>query len=342
MSKPKLLLIRYAAFGDFIYMSALLPFLFEKYDVHFEMNTKGAHLFHDDPRFVGKSYFAIEDYDPQDYPTAFEKRWQEVREAVKADHELNLNGTLEATCIAERFQPEFFESVGNRRVRFGVHGFYDTVFERAGIDMPVDLNTAGMWFSDEEMAWGEKWRARHKDQFVVIIPMAGSTRQKLFHPYQEIADAIIAQHDNAVVYFAGDTSLADFVPKGPRYFSMCNLMPIKQSVLMTKFADMVIGPETSLLAAAGMWGTPKIMFCTTSSVWQICQYHKNDFSVQADIWCSPCHRSIYAATDCHEMLKKDDGEPLYPACTKRVPVATILERVHHIHANNPKRSVSPL
>ena len=60
--KEKLLLIGYRAYGDWLYASPALPYLFEKYDVHLETSYKGYELFHDDKRFKSISIFDIENY----------------------------------------------------------------------------------------------------------------------------------------------------------------------------------------------------------------------------------------------------------------------------------------
>jgi hypothetical protein len=101
--KPKLLLIGWRAYGDWLYASPSLPQLFEKYDVHLETNTKGKDLFYDDPRFLSKSYFEVGRYPKEKQLQAAEERWAELERQIKPDKTINLWQSLEVECICERF-----------------------------------------------------------------------------------------------------------------------------------------------------------------------------------------------------------------------------------------------
>lgn len=335
-AKPKLLLIAYRAFGDWLYTVPLLPYLFERYEVYLETNIKCFQLVHNDPRFKWVSVFGYEAFAQSEWETIFPKRWEAVKEAVKPDRVLNLNGTLEVTCIAERWQKEFSLPIPERQQLFGKTAFIDAVFERAEIPVPENLKLDELYYDETELAWGERWKKSHEKDFVVIIPIAGSTSQKVFHNWLDVANGILERYENAVVYASGDEVCGKLVPQHPRIRNMCGNNPIKQSFLMAKYADMVIGPETGMLVAAGMWGTPKIMLGTTSSLYQMTKYHKNDFSLQAPIYCSPCHRAIYCESDCHEMRGDREKQTLYPACSKTFSTEKILEIVGGVYERSTK------
>jgi ADP-heptose:LPS heptosyltransferase len=332
-SKPKMLLRCYRAIGDTIYTAPLFPFLTEKYDVYVDCSMKVYQLLQGDPRFKSIAVFAFEQFKPEEYEVEFKKRWELIREQVKPDVELDMNGTIEVTCIGEDFQKEFHYPVGLRRVVFGSTSFYESIFARCGLTIPNPFITEGLYFSETETAWAEGWRKRNEDQFIVMMPFTGSTYQKRFENCLEVTDQILAKYPDSVVYLAGDESAHEKVPSGnPRIRSICGARAsIKQIVHMTKYSDCVVGPETFVVAAAGMWGTPKIMLATASSVHQLTQYQRNDFSFQAPIWCSPCHRAIYKPEACETMLRDKDGNVLYPACTTKFAVEPIMERVDKIY-----------
>lgn len=333
--KEKLLLIGYRAWGDWIYTAPIIPILTEQYDVYFEINTKGWTLFHDDPRFKQIAlYQDFENHPREDYAKMFEERWQKMRELVKPDKELNLNGTLECACIGEDFQDQFHWPVGERRAFYGKKGFYDAVFDRAGIEVPKDLNLQGLYFWPDQEETVLKWRNKYKDNFLVVIPIAGSTVQKIFHTFKDVVVSILEKYPDAIVYLAGDEACEQHVPDHPRVKSMCgDRVTMKQAVHMMKYADMVVGPETGLLAAAGMWGTPKVILSTTSSVWQMTQYQKNDFSVQAPIHCSPCHRAIYFEDDCETPILNSEQKFQATACSKMFRTEDIMQRVDYVYNN---------
>lgn len=332
--KQKLLLIAYRAFGDWVYTSAVLPYLVEKYDVYLEVNTKGYQLFYDDPRFKELIYWkGFDRIKPEDREVEFKKHWDSLRERIKPDVEINLNGSLEVECIAEHFQDEFWLPVGQRRAIFGPNGFYDAVLRRCGMTMADVKSLNGFYWSPEQTKHVESWREKHKNDFVVILPVAGSTAQKIIHNVKDIAVTILDRYPDAVVYLAGDEACRPVMFEHPRVRSMIgNDVSPKQAVHMAGYADMVIGPETFLLAAAGMWGTPKIIHATTSSIWQMAQYQDNDFSIQAPIHCSPCHRSIYFQGSCENPIYNGDQWQA-TACSMLFRTADIIERVDHVHKN---------
>ncbi len=334
IKKPKLLLLGYRAFGDWIYTCSIFPELFKRYEVYLECNTKGYMLFHDDPRFKKVAYFAeMDTTKPEDREEVFKARWAKLREQVQPDVEINLNGSLEIVCIAERMQDELFLPVGERRKIFGHNGFYDAVWDRCSIPLdPNKFEPNGMYFWPDQEEHVQKWRDKHKDDFVVIMPIAGSTAQKVNHAYKQMALAILEKYPNAFIYLAGDEACRPFGFEHPRVKGLFgNDVDVKQIVHMTKYADMVIGPETFLLVAAGMFGTPKIILSTTSSVWQMAQYTKNDFSIQAPIHCSPCHRAIYYEGDCETPLVDAENKFLATSCSKMFRVEDIINKVDYVY-----------
>jgi ADP-heptose:LPS heptosyltransferase len=336
VEKKKLLLVGYRAFGDWIYSCPVLPYLFEKYDVYGEMNFKGEELFHDDLRFKAKAYFYFESIPKEEYAQKAQERLDRVRDQVKPDVEINLNGSLEAACIARREQPEFNAPIGDRRVIFGSNGFYDSVFKRCGMETPNPINLEGLYYPPEIIKWAEDWREKNSDKFIIIMPVNGSSVHKRFRNWKEVATKILDTYQDSVIYLAGDNAdvVKGFSHPRVRYLFWPSL-PIKQTFLMTKYADMVIGPETGVMAAAGMWGTPKIMMTSASSVWQVAQYSRNDFSFQLPVACSPCPLSVYQIDDCENVIDADQER--IPACVREFPVGMIMDRVDYVYRKLRKR-----
>ena len=332
--KPLLLLIGYRAFGDWIYSVPVLPYLFEKYRVHFDTCNKVWQLCHNDPRFETISIFEMEKYRPEDQYQAAAERWEMLEKELKPDKVINLWRTLETECITERYMPEFHLPVEERQKIFKDKNFYEAVFKRCGIEMPESPKLDELFYEDWEYEWGEKWRNSHETDFVIMMPIAGTGAHKVYPKMEELSLRILEAYPNAYIYLIGDPSLKVNAWKHERIYHAFEGFPIKQIFLMTKHADMVIGPETGTMVAAGMWGTPKITLCTASSVNQCCKYHKDDYSIQSSAKCSPCHRSIYGYADCENMVYagEEDGEKLYyPECVYGFDMAEILSVVERIY-----------
>lgn len=318
-NKPKLLLIAYRAFGDWIYSVPILPFLFEKYDVHLECNQKVHSLVYDDSRFSGITVFndtafvkkAMDD-SGFDKDEAMKKHLQYVCDEVKPDRIINLSFSHENKTVASREQEEFFATQDERKEIFGKWDYYESVFDHVGLEKPDKLKLDTMYFSDEQMAYGERWRSRHLTDFLVVIPMLGSTMQK-FYPYMDdVVYHIVNTYPNAHVYILGEKGIMSESYGHGRVHDLTGQLSIKQAILMTRYADYVIGPETGLVVAAGMWGTPKTMLCNTSGVHQVAAVHENDHSLQSNWKCSPCHKGIYTENDCDDVVYV--GNIPYSAC----------------------------
>jgi hypothetical protein len=112
---------------------------------------------------------------------------------------------------------------------------------------------------------------------------------------------------------------------------------------LTKFADLVIGPETALLNAAGCFDTPKITLLTHSSRENLCSTWKNDYSLQAGCWCSPCHY-LHKYTHIWQNVCQLDkyswgkyGKPI-PACTAEgFPPKVVFDRIMEVYETRKDR-----
>lgn len=333
--REKLLLIAYRAYGDWLYTVPVLPFLFEKYDVHLECNNKVYGLVYDDPRFSGITMFDVnasvqhakanKDFDLDEFT---QKRIKNVMEEVKPDKVCDLSNTLERKCMAMRDQEVFFSDVESRRDTLGKISFYDAVFDHVGFKAE-NINLDGMWFSDEQLKSVVAWREKHKAQFIVMLQAVGSCIQKFYPDTVELVRHIVGKYHNAYVYITGEEGAIEGDFEHPRVINLCGKLPIKQAVLMTKYADYVFGPETGVLVAAGMFGTHKTMLCTSTSIKQACSYHKNDHSLQSSVECSPCHKGIYTEGDCDKIVRQDGD--VYSGCVhgfKKKEIYDIIERVY--------------
>jgi len=324
-NKGKLLLIGYRAYGDWVYSVPVLPYLFKDYDVHIELNGKGYELFYDDPRFEWITMFRMEKYPMEQWENRVFERWEELERRLKPDRTINLWRTLETECIAERYMDEFFLPVNERQEIFGDKCFYDAVFDKCNIAVPSEPKLDELYYTQDQLEWGQRWRAKHEGQFVIIMPIAGSCSQKVYPDMPRLTYELLDKYPDAFIYLVGDKSVAHAQWDHERIKKICGDVSIKQVFLMTKYADMVIGGETGVVVSAGMWGTPKIMLCTSSSVEQCVKYQKNDYSMQSQISCSPCHKAIYTMSDCDSMMK--DGEDIYPDCIMQFEYEEILRRV---------------
>ena len=335
------LVIRYGAYGD---MLIALPFIEEmkrRYDyVQLETGDRGAEILQCHPGLMHISKFDPGMYGKENATKIANVRVNGLYDGGSWDYVINLWHTLEVDCIAEEWQEEFFWPRERRQAYFGDRIFVERPFVKAKIPMPNVFNSGTIYFDTETILWMDWWRKLHADTFNVAIVVAGSTCQKVPFGLKELARSITREYPDARIFLMGDKPSGwmptPIDPKDLQFdFGKKNVMkmvgktPYRQALAIMQMADYVIGPVSSLLHGAGIFGTPKSMICTDCSVAQACKHHNNDFSVQGQAPCCPCHRAIYNTKYCITE-KTPLGE--LPACNLNYDKERIMEGVAFAHS----------
>jgi len=329
--KKKLLVLGYRAYGDWIYSLPAIMSLRDKYDLYIETNSKGFELLHDDPRIKSLSIWDMSKFSMEDWDRIVKERKEKLIAEIKPDRVIDLHKTIENSCIAESNQEEFDLPLEERRKLFGSKNFYENVFDACCVFMPDNFNKEGVYFSEENEAWGHRWRMKHENEFIVIVPIAGSCAHKVYPAMKQLTLKIVERYPNARIFLVGDATVKEAQWKHERIHGTAGELSMKQVIMMTKYADYVIGGETGVLVAAGMWGTPKTMLCTASSVYQCCKHHDNDYSLQSNAACSPCHKAIYGITDCDDIQFSGLDRVPYPKCVTGFGVEGLMGIVEKVY-----------
>lgn len=318
LKKEKMILLRYGAYGDMIFMSAVLPYLFSKYDIVFETNTKGLFLFANDPRFNLVTFYEPWRLPDDEREKIVKKHWDDIHEKYPDFRVLNFFQAMEGTGIVHESHPDAtLLTQDERAAKYGIN-FYEQHFAMAGLDMPENfVPSHSIYLTPEEEGWGRQWRSKNRDSFIMLVPIAGSTLQKVFPTWLEsFCKSMIDELPRLKIYLLGDLECAD---EDWEYKRTVSLIPrnkkktpnFRQALIMAKYADYVFGPETGLLVGAGMWGTPKTTLMTGASIDQFAKYTLNDYSEQSTAPCSPCYRTCYTGALC----QKEIFYGVYPRCT---------------------------
>jgi ADP-heptose:LPS heptosyltransferase len=157
-----------------------------------------------------------------------------------------------------------------------------------------------IWSTREDHEHIKKQLEPYKDKFIILWAMRGSMWQKAVYPIAEaVCTEFIKNNPDTVIFTTGD----DFCKKwewegGENVIHKSGRMPFRQAMLMSKYVDLVVTPETGLGIAAGAYGTPKIMLLTAASIKNIVGNDENDYSLQSKAFCSPCTRAIYNVRHC--------------------------------------------
>jgi hypothetical protein len=183
----------------------------------------------------------------------------------------------------------FYNSILMVRKQVGDANYYDNHLAKAGYE------TKGMngelFFSEQEENMAQGFRDKYAGRFIVMWVLSGSSYHKRYPYFQQCAQELIVKNPDVLLVSVGDQECAliersesnKYLPRSGRWL-------LRTSLVMTKYADLVIGPETGILNAAGCFPTPKITFLSHSSHENLCKYWENDYCLTPDdTFCHPCH-----------------------------------------------------
>lgn len=319
------LVIRWGAYGDLLFALPIFEYLKKKYGyLHLETTPQGKEIFKHHPAFDAITAFSVWEFPENERNGISFLRWAAM-ECCSWDHTVNLWQSLETMCAVEEHQKEYGWPREKRRTLFGT-AYHDAPWIKAGETIPEPFDCGTFHFPEDIVWWMKAWKIRHKDDFIIAMPVKGSTHQKQPEGLKELAREILDRYPTAKIFTLGDEKgkTREFSFGDGRVCHTCGTMSILHTFAITKMADYVVGAESSLTVAAGLFGTPKTAICTASGVEQIAKYHKNDFSIQATTDCSPCHRAVYKTDWC---LMRDFGDGEVPACNGQWDKKRIMEGV---------------
>jgi len=314
-----------------MYALPVLERLKEDYGyLHLETTSRGYELLRHHPSFDRISYAKLETLPSSEWDKLAEQRWIMLQHELDWDRSINFWRCLEYSCIPEEHQEAWHWEREKRREAFGNKNFYDEHWNRAysGVDSVADRTCGTMWFDNDTAEWMRYFKHKYRDRFIVAMPIAGSTGQKCpTDVLRFIAQRLEELYPELLLVQLGwkEEASFQFSLKGKdKVIWAAHQYPYLQSLSICKIADYVVGPETSLLVGAGLFGTPKSMLCTASGYQQATAYHKNDFSLQSLAPCSPCHRAIYHSKICNVL---DSSFGSTQACNTHFDISRVLEGV---------------
>lgn len=303
------LVVRYGAIGDFIQTVPVLRKLKEEgYHVTVNCSEVAREVLANCP-YVDELAVQIRDYVPNkgtvngplwDY-------WKEI--GSKYDKFVNLTGAAEETLlvpdsrlmnmmmqIGEKHtelseENRFYNAIRTVQKQVGDTNYYDNHLAKAGYE------TKGMngelFFSEQEEVMAQGFRDKYPGRFIVMWVLSGSSYHKRYPYFQQVAQELVIKNPDILLVSVGDQECALIErAESNRYLPRAGRWKLRTTLVMTKYADLVIGPETGILNAAGCFPTPKITFLTHSNHENLCKYWENDFCIAPDVkdvFCHPCH-----------------------------------------------------
>ncbi len=327
---PRALVIRYGAFGDHIFASALFPLLKrDGFHVTYNTNERGVAIAQNNPH--------IDEFLLQEENVVDLERLGDYWEALGKDYDkvVNLTGTCENKFLFHPSQAEYKLPDAERRALVAGSNYYRHVCEVAGY--PGVKNSRGRLYpSPMERSMHQLWRKKlGRNVFVVIWCLSGSGPHKLYPTADVVQKALLDRYADMVIITMGDADCQVLEFEHPRLLAKSGRMGIRDSLLLTQYADLVVSPETAVLNAAGCFEVPKIGLLTHSSREQLCGTWLNDHSLQAATPCSPCHKLVYPETFAEScpLLWPDgnDEDGNFCACADAFPPDDVFRAVERVY-----------
>ena len=306
---------RLGAFGDHIHMSNVIKAFDEDgWEVTFRYNWKGAQLHSENPRIKHHEFFeASAKHITLELFNAHQDRL--ARAEKEYDRVVNLQNSLEKALIFSERDPQYFWPHRLRRQKSADICFYDQSMIWAGLTEKKYMGWTGeYWNKREDHKYILDQMRQYEDKFIILWAMRGSMWQKaVCHLAKPICDEWLRRHPESVIITTGDVFCQQWeweseygstvspdrgLGNGDVLIHRSGRMPFRQAALMSRYADLVVTPETGLGIVAGSFGTPKIMMLTAASLKSVVGNDENDYSLQSKAFCSPCYRAIYNTNNC--------------------------------------------
>ena len=307
--QKRALVVRYGAIGDFIQTIPVLKKLKgDGYHVTVNCSEVAREVLKHCP-YVDELAVQIRDYVPNKGICSgpLWEYWKEI--GSKYDKFINLTGAAEETLLVpdsrlmvmmdqlREKHPElneenqFYNAIRAIQKQVGDTNYYDNHLAKAGYS---DTGMNGeLFFSEQEEVMAQGFRDKYAGRFIVMWVLSGSSYHKRYPYFQQIAQELVVKNPDILLISVGDAECSLIErSESNRYLPRAGRWQLRTSLVMTKYVDLVVGPETGILNAAGCFDTPKITFLSHSSHDNLCKYWKNDFCVAPDVkevFCHPCH-----------------------------------------------------
>lgn len=304
--------------------SCVLPYIKKDgYEIVFHGNQRAKEVLRYNPYIDEWWMYEDGSIPPHDLHEYYEKI------AKDFDRTVILTGCIEGQFLVGLGHPNYSKSIEERRKIIGNRNYYDAHVELAGYKPNKPM--AEIYFSKEETAKGKAWKRKNKKFFKILWCLIGSSVQKLYRYFEPVARIFLDKHENAKIFTVGayESKLLTFEHERVVNTMLSPLeLTFRDSMLLTKYADLVIGPETGILAAAGCFKTPKICLLSHASKTVLTKYWQNDYSFQAPCSCSPCyflHKYVKVWKDVCQL-----NELGWPACMDHDP-QELLNRMEAVY-----------
>lgn len=339
----RILLVRLGAIGDSIIITPLIRFLKSQgHEIYLQTSETGMQVLAHNPhvdKFIPYKTKSVTD-------DKLEAHWEKLAKDHGCEKIINMCESIERALSFHPIDPVYNYTKEERHAR-GNKNFYEYAFEHCNSQGTLALFSRDsfsehlrpeLFFTEKEASSMSDFFHQFDGKFVILWGLSGSGNNKMY-PYTDyVIGDLLRDHKDVIVITVGDESCQMLeVIEDERVIRKSGKWTIRESLLATKYADLVVAPDTGVLHGAGCFDTPKIGLIGSNTIENLTKHFENDFSIEADpglIPCAPCHRQIYqASTQC-----PIDDQHLLPKCMSMgINPKLVLERIEIVIARFGKK-----
>lgn len=289
MPKKKALIIRLGAYGDMLIITPVLKRLKDLgYYIILNTGKRGIELLGKDKR-VDKIIPHDENY-PLD---KLEGYWESLKKKHKPDLFLNFTSSIENNLALHPTQPLYSKPKYLRMAKCNKN-YYEETIRLSGLDKCNAIPSLKFTEEEEDFAKG----TMREGKFNIVWCLSGSGKNKVYPWTEFVMGSLFNEYKDVHVITVGDTrckileNINSQLP--PEHFTeLAGETTMRKAMCLTKYADLVVSPDTGILHSSGCWKTPKIGLLGHTTKKNITKTFENDFSLEADCGCAPCFYLIY-------------------------------------------------
>lgn len=317
--RKRLAVFRMGGFGDQLMAASCLPWLKSQgWHISFWCSRRHSRAVCHDPN--------IDTFIPVDMAQLSEVQLAELILAAVREYDavLNLSDTCEGAVLQVPERASYYWPVETRRAVFGQLSYLNLIALLAGCRQ--DQLMERFYPTDAEMAWARKQRACGGQH--LLVSCSGSGVHKWYPHLSQVLSHALRVMPDLHIWTVGEASMFKPFARHERLYQVQSEWTLRQSMTFATQADIVMGPETGLLHAAGHLPNAKVLLLSHSSAANIGNDWINCQTVSPDpikAWCHPCHRMHRVADFCEV---QPSGAALCAESIKPMDVVRAINRAY--------------